>query len=112
MADFSSSGVADLPPTTSESLQRGDPRVLGWIREALEDGDRIIRSDPSYDQIQHSYDYITGEQLSPARRALKYLPQVVINESRKAIQVHVSALTDLKPLFGWKTVNQIVRAHV
>ena len=105
MAEFSSSGILDLPPTTSESLLRGDPRVLGWIREAEEDGDRIIKSDPSYDQIQKSYDYIVGEQLSPQRRALKYLPQVVINESRKAIQVHVSALTDLKPLFGWKTVN-------
>ena len=106
MADFSSSGVVDLPPTTAESLLRGDPRVLGWLREAIEDGDRINRSDPSYDQIERSMRYIVGEQLSPERQRLKYLPQVIVNESRKAVQAHVSALTDLKPLFGWRAKPQ------
>lgn len=105
MADFGSSSIADLPPTTAESLQRGDPRILGWLREAREDGDRINRADPSYDQIEPAMRYIVGEQLSPERKKLKYLPQVVINESRKAIQAHVSTLTDLKPLFGWRTFN-------
>lgn len=106
MADFSASGVADLPPTSAESLLRGDPRVLGWLREAIEDGDRINRSDPSYDQIERSQRYIVGEQLSTERQRLKYLPQVVVNESRKAVQAHVSALTDLKPLFGWRCQPQ------
>lgn len=105
MAEFSPSNIADLPPTTADALQRGDPRVLGWLREAREDGDRINRADPSYDQIEPAMRYIVGEQLSPERRKLKYLPQVVINESRKAIQGHVSTLTDLKPLFGWRTLN-------
>lgn len=105
MADFSSSGILDLPRTTTESLHRGDPRILGWIKEAIEDGDRIIRADPSYEQIERALRYITGEQLAPERERLKYLPQVVINESRKAVQAHVSALTDLKPLFGWRTLN-------
>lgn len=105
MADFSASSVVDLPPTTGDSLQRGDPRTLGWLKEWAEDGDRINRSDPSWDQIEKSLQYIVGDQLSPERQKLKYLPQVVINESRKAMQAHVSALTDIKPLFGWRTTN-------
>lgn len=105
MADFSPSTIDGLPQTTADSLQRGDPRVLGWIKEALDDGDRVLRSDPSYDQIERSLLYVTGDQLSPERQKLKYLPQVVINESRKAMQAHVSALTDLKPLFGWRTLD-------
>lgn len=105
MADFSPSNLADLPPTTADSLVMGDPRVLGWLREAREDGERINRSDPSYDQIAPAMSYIVGEQLAADYRKLKYLPQVVINESRKAMQAHVSTLTDLKPLFGWKTLN-------
>ena len=105
MAEYSASGVIDLPATSADSLQRGDPRVLGWIKEAIDEGDRIIRSDPSYDQIESALRYITGEQLPSDRKKLKYLPQVVINESRKAMQAHVSALTDLKPLFGWRTLN-------
>ena len=105
MAEFSPSGLAGLPATSAESLQYGDPRVIGWLRELREDGDRINRSDPSYDQIEPALRYVVGEQLDPERRKLKYLPKVVINESRKAMQAHVSALTDIKPLFGWKTLN-------
>lgn len=105
MAEFSASGVQDLPATSADQLARGDYRILGWVREAIEEGDRLLRADPSYDQIEPALRYIVGEQLSPDRRKLKYLPQVIINESRKSMQAHVSALTDLKPLFGWRVVN-------
>src|SRR3990172_4586277 len=105
MADFSSSAVRDLPATSAESLQHGDPRVLGWLREWLQEGDLINRSDPSYDVIEHAQRYIVGEQLTAEQKKLKYLPQVTINEARKAMQAHVSALTDLKPAAGWKSLN-------
>src|SRR5262245_48496355 len=103
MADFSSSGVLDLPPTTAASLEFGDPRVIGWLKEWTQEGDLINRSDPSHDIISRAQEYVVGEQLSRECRSLKYLPQVVINETRKAMQAHVSALTDLKPVAGWKT---------
>lgn len=106
MADFSPSGIVDLPPTTADSLVRGDSRVLGWLAEARDEGDRIIRADPSYESIERCLRYITGDQLSPERQKLKYLPQVVINESRKSVQAHVSSLTDLQPLFGWRASPQ------
>ncbi len=102
MADFSPSGVIDLPATTAESLERGDPRVLGWLKEWVREGDLINRSDPSYDTIGRAQEYIVGEQLSTEQRRLKYLPQIVVNETRKAMQAHVSAITDLKPVVGWK----------
>lgn len=110
MADYSSSGLQDLPRTTASTLQYGDPRVLGWILEARDEGDRINRADPSYAVIERAQQYITGEQLSPERQRLKYLPQVIINETRKAMQAHVSALTDLKPVFGWRSLNPAYRA--
>ena len=103
MADFSSSGVIGLPPTSAEQLQHGDPRVLGWLREWIQEGDLINRQDPSYDLIGRAQDYIVGQQLSQDQCRLKYLPQIVINETRKAMQAHVSAITDLKPVAGWKT---------
>lgn len=111
MADFSGAGIADLPRTTAESLAKGDPRILGWLKEAVDEGDRIVRQDPSYENIERSLRYIVGEQLSPDRKKLAYLPQVVINESRKAMQAHVSSLTDLKPLFGWRTVNPVYQTQ-
>jgi hypothetical protein len=103
MADFSPSGVLDLPRMTADSLATGDPRVLNWLREWVQEGDAINRQDPSYDMISKAQAYIVGEQLSPEQCKLKYLPQVTINETRKAMQAHVSAITDLKPVAGWKT---------
>ena len=62
MADFSPSGVASLPQLTAESLQHGDTRVLGWLREWVAEGDAINRADPSYDLIGRAH-------LPPARQA-------------------------------------------
>jgi len=62
--EFSSSGVIDLPATSADSLERGDPRVLSWLREWIQEGDLINRSDPSYDTIERAQQYIVGEQLS------------------------------------------------
>lgn len=102
MADFSPSLIADLPRTSADSLSHGDPRVLGWLREWTQEGDLINRSDPSYASIERAFQYVVGEQLSTEQRKLKYLPQIVINETRKAMQAHVSAITDFKPVVGWK----------
>ena len=103
MADYSPSGLADLPATSAETLQRGDQRVLSWLKEWVEEGDLINRSDPSYEGIQRAMQYVVGEQLSAEQRRLKYLPQIVVNETRKTMQAHVSAITDLKPVVGWRT---------
>jgi hypothetical protein len=106
MADFSKSGIADLPPTTAEQLQYGSPMTLGWLREALQEGDRLNRADPSYDQFERGLQYVSGQQrLDPYGDKIPYLPRIQINQTRKTVQAHVSALTDVKPLFGYKTTN-------
>jgi hypothetical protein len=105
MAEFTGSSVRDLPRTSAETLQRGDLRVHGWVLEAVQEGDRINKQDPSYENIGMAQRYVVGEQLSDDRRKLQYLPRVTVNESRKAMQAHVSTLTDIKPVFGWKSSN-------
>jgi hypothetical protein len=101
-ATLSPSGIPALPVATTDTLQHGDPRVVGWLREWVQEGDLINRQDPSYDLIGKAQDYIVGNQRSPETCKLPYLPQVTINETRKAMQAHVSAITDLKPVAGWK----------
>lgn len=103
MADYSPPGLLDLPATSAETLARGDTRVLSWLKEWVEEGDLINRSDPSYEGIQRAMQYVVGEQLSVEQKRLKYLPQVVVNQTRKTMQAHVSAITDLKPVVGWRT---------
>lgn len=115
MAEISSSGIPDLPPGTLDSLEKGgDPRVLGWIAEAVTEGDRINRSDPSYARIETAMRYIEGDQARDADNAGRrpaYIPGMTINEARAVVQAHVSALTDLKPLFAYKAMNPAFAAQ-
>jgi len=103
--DFSPSGIYNLPPLTHDTLLGGDPRVLGWLQEAVQEGDLLNRDDPAYDQAEKGMRYIIGEQRNTEQPTLQYIPHAVINKSRKATQAHVSALTDLKPVFGYRAMN-------
>lgn len=106
IVDYSPSGIYGLPALTSDTLRLGgDPRVLGWITEAVQEGDLLNRQDPAFDLADKGMRYIIGEQKDNAQLTLQYLPFAVINKSRKAVQAHVSALTDVKPLFAYKAMN-------
>lgn len=104
---ISSNGLESLgfPATTLESLRGGDTRVLGWLREAVQEGDRLNRADPFYDTMQTGMAYVSGDQRQGLNASPKYIQPVMINESRKVVQAHVAALTDLKPLFAYKATN-------
>jgi hypothetical protein len=80
-----------------------DKRILGWIKEAVEEGDRVNRADPVYDQMDSNQAFVCGDQI-PANRP-SYLPAVVLNRTKKAIRTHTAAITDIRPLFGYKTQN-------
>lgn len=108
MADFGPSGIEGLPGQTLDALERGgDPRVLGWLREAVVEGDRLNRSDPSFDQAEVGMRYVSGDQMMVGNQGEPpaYLPRLIINDSRRVVQAHVSALTDIKPLFAYKATN-------
>lgn len=107
MAEFSEPLIDGLPKATAESLEHGDPRVLGWLIEAEDEGDRINRDDPNYEKIDTAMRFVAGDQRTNTRRDRPgYLPWITLNESRKSVQAHTSTLTDLKPLFQYKTDNE------
>ena len=97
---------------TLDSLRLGgDPRTLGWIQEAVQEGDLLNRDDPAWEMADKGMRYIIGEQRDGRTPALEYIPFAVINKSRKATQAHVSALTDLKPVFSFKATNPQFQFH-
>lgn len=110
MADFSSSGWegTGLPSMTLEAMDHGDSRVVGWMREAVTEGDRLNRADPSYDRMDLGMNYVVGNQLPVGDGATSrpgYLPNLTINESRRVTQAHVSALTDFGAVIAYKSLN-------
>lgn len=109
MPELSNSGIYGLPTMTLDSLQHGgDARVLGWIREAIQEGDWINRSDPAYDNMAKGMAYVSGlpnPTGAGGSGGPAYLPSLQFNESRRVIQAHTSALTDLQPVFAYKATN-------
>lgn len=90
-------------------FRQSDPRILAWLREAEQEGDRITQEDPAYPKMDEAMDYVLGRQLRDGRPS--YLPSVVINQTKKAIKTHISALTDLRPMFAYKTFNTHFQEH-
>lgn len=80
-----------------------DSRILGWCKEALQEGERINKADPAYPEMDKQIAYAMGNQLTGDHPS--YLHKVVINQCKKAINQHASALTDLSPSFAYRTAN-------
>ncbi len=120
MSDVSASGIYGMPVGSLDALKGidshdgavGDPRVVGWLREAVQEGDRINQSDPSYDKAAQGMAYVVGEQRVAGQNAPPaYLPWMTLNESRKVVQAHASVLTDLKPVWAYKSDNPAYAQH-
>lgn len=86
-----------------------DTRLLGWLRESLQEGIRVNNSDPASKNADTIIKYIMGEQTTGNHPS--YLHHVVVNQIKKSIRTHVSALTDMKPLFAFKTFNSNFQAQ-
>ena len=88
MADFSQSGLEHLglPAMTREALQRGgDPRVLGWLREAVAEGDRINRADSQYDRIEQG----DNIEIADLRRCIETNQPLVLNNTTKGLTIEL-----------------------
>lgn len=77
--------------------------LLKWVQAAVQDGDTILRSDPSYEDIDRAVSYVMGDQLDTRRPA--DLAAITVNRLKSIVLQTVSALTDIHPLFGFKTFN-------
>lgn len=85
----------------------GSGPVMEWLKEAIAEGEGLIASDPCYATMDRGMEYILGNQAAQKVTAESpaYLPKAVVNESRRTARRHVSALTDIKPVYAFRTAN-------
>jgi hypothetical protein len=105
--------ASDNPLLTGSNAFPGSGPVLNWIREAVLEGEGLMKNDPLYDSMDSNMDYVLGKQKILASTAFNpaYLSKVVINETHRSIRRHVSALTDIKPVFAYRTGNPNFQQH-
>ena len=114
---YSSSGIYQLPTLTDGYLQRRDSqyasRLLGWLSDAVIEGDAINTADPNFDKIERGMKYVSGDQFpAPDQPPFpQYMEPMSFDYCSKAMKAHASALTDLKPTFGWRSLNPKYQMH-
>jgi hypothetical protein len=94
----------DNPPPADQPT-----RVQGWVLERVVEGERINAADPSYRRANELITDVMGEQYTGSHRNPEH--QVVLNQTRKAINTHASVLTDIRPLWEWRTENPAFKRH-
>lgn len=77
--------------------------ILNWVSEAVAEGEGIIKDEPAYNEIDKHISYIMGDQIDQRRpTGLSNCPD---NRLKTILNQTVAALTDIHPLFGFKTYN-------
>jgi len=88
-----------LPETTSAY----EHAMLQWLDGAVIDGEAILKSDPMYEDMERCIQYVMGDQLDPKRSPM--LSSITDNRTKHIVLQSIAALTDIHPLFGFKTFN-------
>jgi len=96
----------DTPPINGgQSTTTYEGAVLQWVLDRVGEGMQAVQSEPAYRELDKMVAYIMGDQLDPRRPS--GLSAVTINQLKQIILQSVSALTDVHPLFGFKTKNTL-----
>lgn len=95
------------PLQGADTFLAGTGPVLQWIKEAVAEGEAFMQADPMWQQMDANMDYVMGRQkaLNITAENPAYLSHMVLNESKRTRRRHVSALTDIKPVYAYKTPN-------
>lgn len=83
-------------------------RLLGWMKEAIEEGDAFLRAQKGYNKIAASINAIMGDE-SDLR--VSNLSGTTSNHVAKIALDLVAALTDVKPFWEYKTSNKAWESH-
>ena len=87
-----------IPPSEDEK------QVLNWANEAVKEGTAFLTSQPGYDKIETSMDYIMGDFSGKAKPSV--LSNVRSNRFGKYANDLAASLTDIKPFWEYRTHNK------
>lgn len=90
-----------MPPSLLPSDQY-NVDTLTWVRTKVQEGEAILRQEPTFRDIDGNISYVMGDQLQRRPAALSSIKDNLV---KKAVAETVAALTDIHPLFGFQTFN-------
>jgi hypothetical protein len=85
------------------SWQETEDTRLGWFKEQRDDGDTYLKGQRSYRDIDKNIDVIAG---SAQERIPSKQSDIFINMLKRDIRENISTLSNMRPLWGYKSDNQ------
>lgn len=98
MAVWGSGGSEETVPSSEQPS-----RTLGWLREAVQEGDAFLKQQIGYNLVEPTTRMILGNDRGDLRSG--ELSNIVDNEFGNIALQLAAALTDVKPFWEFKTAN-------
>lgn len=83
-------------------------RVIGWCKEAVEEGDGFLKAQIGYDKCDEAINAIMSQSIDFRSASLS---GTEINLTAKTHFDMVSGLTDVKPFWEYRTYNKRYEDH-
>jgi hypothetical protein len=97
-------GSNPAPANLGQSQEVYERALLMWVNERIAEGLNVIQNEPSVKDMDRMIAYIMGDQINGTARPAE-LMSIPLNRTKDIVLQSVSALTDIHPLFGFKTQN-------
>ena len=85
-------------------------KKIGWLREAIQDGEQFNKNQRAYVDMDRSLDIIAGVSAADSRQA-RSLSGVRVNRAKRNVREVVASLSNLRPLWGYKNDNKDFDEH-
>ena len=99
MANTNTAAVTVLPLMSASPYETA---TLNWLKLQLNDGEALLKQEPTYGDIPSNIGYVMGDQIG---KRPSQLNGVKDNRLKKVIVETTAALTDIHPIFGFSSSN-------
>jgi hypothetical protein len=94
-----------MPPAMArDGTPTSSDRKLGWLREAISEGETFLRMQRGYRDIDRAFDLISGYNTD--ERIPASLSGVNVNRVKRNLRELVATLSNLRPMWGYKNDNK------
>lgn len=81
---------------------------LGWLREGIQEGSSFLKSQRAYADMDRAIDLLYGPE---DERIPRTLSKVHVNRLKRQIRDQIATLSNLRPIWGYKSDNREVEAQ-
>jgi len=92
------------PLPGQEKFQGDDLRRIGWLKEAIQEGNNYLKLQRAYNMLDKALDVIGGIEDEPIPQSLS---DIYTNRLKRQAREVVATISNMKPIWSYKTDNDL-----